>query len=40
VIAVCALRNGLEMLHFDRDFDALARISALQARNVKPAKDR
>jgi len=35
VIAVCALRNNLEVLHSDRDFDALAGISALRARNVR-----
>ena len=37
LIAVCALRNHLEVLHCDRDFDALARISALRARNVRRA---
>jgi predicted nucleic acid-binding protein len=35
LIAACALRHQLEVLHCDRDFDALARISALRARNVK-----
>jgi predicted nucleic acid-binding protein len=38
VIAVCALRHDLEVLHYDRDFDALARVSALRARNVRRAK--
>jgi len=38
VIAVCALRNHLEVLHYDRDFDALARVSALRARNVRRGK--
>ena len=37
LIAVCALRNHLEVLHCDRDFDALARISALRARNIRRA---
>jgi predicted nucleic acid-binding protein len=35
LIAACALRHQLEVLHCDRDFDALARISALRSRNVK-----
>jgi predicted nucleic acid-binding protein len=35
VIAVCALRHDLEVLHCDRDFDALAGVSALRARNVR-----
>ena len=34
VIAACAIRNHLEVLHIDRDFDALARISPLRVRNV------
>ena len=38
VIAVCALRNHLEVLHCDRDFDALAGVSPLRARNVRRAK--
>jgi predicted nucleic acid-binding protein len=38
MIAVCALRNHLEVLHCDRDFDALARVSALRARNIRRAK--
>ena len=33
VIAACAIRNHLEVLHYDRDFDALARVSELKARN-------
>lgn len=33
VIAACAIRHGLEVLHQDRDFDALAGVSALRARN-------
>ena len=34
LIAACALRHQLEVFHCDRDFDVLARVSALQARNV------
>jgi predicted nucleic acid-binding protein len=34
LIAVCALRHGLTVLHHDRDFDLLARIAPLEARNV------
>ncbi|MFO0682809.1 MAG: PIN domain-containing protein [Sandaracinus sp.] len=34
VIASCALRNGLTVVHRDRDFDALARVSALDVRRV------
>ena len=29
LIAACALRHGLTVLHNDRDYDALARVSAL-----------
>ena len=35
VIGAAAIRNGLEVLHRDRDYDAIARISALQARNIR-----
>lgn len=34
VIAACALRNGLIVLHRDRDFGALANVSALEARAI------
>lgn len=34
LIAACALRHGLPVLHRDRDFDALAGICPLQARGV------
>ena len=34
VIAACAIRHHLEVLHLDRDFDALAKVSPLRARNV------
>ncbi len=32
LIAACALRHDLEVLHRDRDFDLLARVSALRQR--------
>lgn len=35
VIAACALRNGLDVLHHDRDYDILARVSTLRSRRVK-----
>ncbi|MBA2259224.1 MAG: PIN domain-containing protein [Acidobacteria bacterium] len=35
LIAACALRHGLEVLHCDRDYDTLARISALRSRRIK-----
>lgn len=34
LIAACALHHGVQVLHADRDFDALARVSALDARNI------
>jgi predicted nucleic acid-binding protein len=34
LIAVCALRHGLTVLHRDRDFGRLSRISQLQARDI------
>lgn len=34
LIAACALRHDLEVLHRDRDFSTLAAISPLRARNV------
>jgi predicted nucleic acid-binding protein len=36
VIAACAIRHQLEVLHCDRDFDALARVSPLRSRNIAP----
>jgi predicted nucleic acid-binding protein len=36
LVAACAVRHNLEVLHCDRDFDLLARISPLQARDVTP----
>jgi predicted nucleic acid-binding protein len=35
LIAACAIRHGLEVIHADRDYDALARVSPLRARRVK-----
>ena len=35
LIAACALRNGLAVLHLDRDFDLLARVSSLDARRIR-----
>lgn len=34
LIAACALRHDAEVLHRDRDFDALARISPLKTRSA------
>ena len=34
LIAACALRHGLTVLHHDRDFSLLARVSPLLARDV------
>jgi len=34
LVAACAIRHGLTVLHCDRDFDALARISPLDSRRI------
>ena len=34
LIAVCAIRNDLTLLHHDRDFDRIARISPLRSRRL------
>jgi predicted nucleic acid-binding protein len=34
LIAACAIRHHLEVLHKDRDFDAIAAVSGLKARNI------
>jgi predicted nucleic acid-binding protein len=34
LIAACALRHGLTVVHRDRDFNGLARISPLEARDI------
>lgn len=35
LIGACALRNDLEVLHTDRDYAALARVSGLRHRRVR-----
>lgn len=35
LIASCAIRHGLPVLHCDRDFSMLARVSPLQARKIE-----
>lgn len=35
LIAACALRHGLTVLHHDRDFSALAHVSTLAERAIK-----
>lgn len=35
LIAACAIRHHLDVLHHDRDYDSISRISALRARRVK-----
>jgi predicted nucleic acid-binding protein len=35
LIAACALRNGLSVLHQDRDFELIARVSNLDARRIR-----
>lgn len=34
LIAACALRHDLTVLHRDRDFDIMARVSPLSSRNI------
>jgi predicted nucleic acid-binding protein len=34
LIATCALRHGLQVLHHDRDFSLLARVSPLEERRI------
>lgn len=34
LIAACAIRHGLTVLHHDRDFSALARVSELEQRQI------
>ncbi len=36
LIAICAVRNDLTLLHHDRDFDQLARVAPLRSRDVLP----
>jgi predicted nucleic acid-binding protein len=35
LIAACALRQGVEVFHLDRDYEALARVSSLRVRRLK-----
>jgi predicted nucleic acid-binding protein len=35
LIATCAMRHDLEILHLDRDFDALGRIAPLRVRSAR-----
>ena len=35
LIAACALRHQLPVLHFDRDYDLLARVSPLESRRIR-----
>jgi hypothetical protein len=35
LIAACALRNSLMILHQDRDYPALARVAALEERDIR-----
>jgi len=35
LIAACALRHALEVLHHDRDYSALARVSDLRQRRIE-----
>ncbi len=37
LIAASAILNRIELLHADRDFDYIAGITNLQARNIKPS---
>ncbi len=36
-IAACAIRNGVPLLHSDRDFTTIARFTTLQARYILPS---
>jgi len=40
LIAACALRHRLPVLHIDRDYDVLARVSPLVVRRVASTHDR
>jgi len=35
VIAACAIRHRAEVLHHDRDFDVLSKVSSLRSRRVR-----
>jgi len=36
LIAACALRHGLTVVHVDRDFDLLAQVAPLEQRSLRP----
>lgn len=38
LIAACAMRRGLEVVHVDRDFSALARVAPLDQRALRPRR--
>ncbi len=38
LVAACALRHGLTVLHCDRDYAALARVSPLRSRALKAVR--
>jgi hypothetical protein len=40
LIAACAIRNGLAVLHSDRDHDRLGRVSPLETRRLRAAPSR
>jgi hypothetical protein len=35
LIAVCAIRNQLEVVHCDRDFDQIAKVAPLRERDIR-----
>jgi predicted nucleic acid-binding protein len=40
LIAACALRHDVDVVHCDRDFDAIATVSPLRSRNVHSGRAR
>ncbi len=40
LIAACALRHGLAVLHHDRDFDRIAKIAPLDVESIGPRRRR
>jgi len=40
LIASCALRHGLTVVHVDRDFDLLAQVAPLEQRSLRPRAGR
>ncbi len=40
LIAACALRHGLTVMHFDRDYDILARVSSLMVERAAARRGR